>query len=131
MRSLVPPMKWLKKLEPLGFDRVYGSIFEEKCSIFTGRIVANLILGEVKAEYTRNICEELDVDLSRSVAFGDTDQDVPLMRLVGSPIAINPNARLKEICALKGWKLLESEDLDDLDGIKGLLTQMRNRKETR
>ena len=109
------PIEVVEELKYLGFDRVYGSIFEENQDVYTGRVMANLILGEEKTRFVEKICEELDLDLSKSVAFCDTDQDEPLLSMVGLPIAVNPNKRLKEICALNGWKFFEKEELDNIE----------------
>jgi len=111
------PIEVVEELEELGFDKIYGSIFENKSGIYTGRVIINLILGEEKAELVRRVAEELKVDLSKSLAFGDTDQDAPLLSLVGLPIAINPNRKLREICKSKGWRWLDKEDLQDLEKV--------------
>ncbi|UCE16627.1 MAG: HAD family phosphatase [Candidatus Bathyarchaeota archaeon] len=121
------PLEAVKEIRELGFDSVIGSLFEEKNGIYTGRVIANLILGEEKAEFARKICEELDVDFSRTVAFGDTDQDEALLSMVSLPIAINPNKRLKDICTSRGWRSLEKEDLNDLNkGIKWLKHKIKS-----
>lgn len=117
------PLEAVEEIRDLGFDSVHGSLFEEKNGVYTGRVIANLILGEEKAEFARKICETLDVDLSRTVAFGDTDQDEPLLGMVGFPIAINPNKRLKEICTSRGWRSLEEKDLNDLNKVTRWLKQ--------
>ncbi len=111
------PIEVVEETRELGFDSVIGSLFEEKNGVYTGRVIANLILGEEKAEFARKVCEELDVDLSRTVAFGDTDQDESLLSIVRLPIAINPNKRLKDICTSRGWRWLEKEDLNDLNKV--------------
>ena len=105
------PLEVVEELEELGFDRIFGSLFELKEGVYSGRVSANLILGEEKAEFARHISKELDIDLKRSIAFGDTDQDEPLLGTVGLPIGMNPNQRLREICESRGWKWLGPADL--------------------
>jgi len=111
------PLEVVEELKEMGFNMTYGSLFEEKLGVYTGRVIANLILGEEKAEFARKICKELNVSLSRSIAFGNTDQDEPLLSMVGLPIAINPNKQLQEICISKGWRSLDKEGLKDLKKI--------------
>jgi len=111
------PLVVVAELEGLGFNRVYGSLFEEKDGVYTGKVILNLILGEKKAAFARKICEEMDVEPSRSVAFGDTDQDEPLLSMVGLPVAVNPNRKLREICIQKGGRCLDGEDLKDLEKV--------------
>jgi len=113
-------------LEPLGFDRIYGSVFETVEGVYTGEVIANLILGEEKARFTQNIAIDLGVDLSRSMAFGDTDQDVPMLSLVGIPVALNPNTKLREICDAKGWEWFTTKDLEDLSMLTAWINKMKN-----
>ena len=56
-------------------------------------------------------------DTLPAIAFGDTDQDEPLLRLVGLPIAIKPTRKLREICISRSWKWFDEEDLRDLNAI--------------
>jgi len=111
------PFEVVKELKIMGFDKIVGSYFEKKSGIYTGTIIANLILGEVKAFSAKIIAEELDIDLLKSIAFGDTDQDEPLLRLVGLPIAITPTRKLRKICISRSWKWFDEEDLHDLNAI--------------
>ena len=65
------------------------------------------------------------MDLSRSVAFGDTDQDVPMFSLVGVPVAVNPNEKLRAICETKGWKWFTSENLMNFDSLTAWIKDMK------
>lgn len=111
------PFEVIKELKTMGFDKIVGSYFEQKSGIYTGKVIANLILGEVKAFSAKIIAEELDIDLTRSIAFGDTDQDEHLLSLVGNPIAIKPTRKQREICISRSWKWVNKEDLYDLNNI--------------
>jgi putative phosphoserine phosphatase/1-acylglycerol-3-phosphate O-acyltransferase len=115
------PQETIKEIQMLGFDDLYGSLFEIEDGIYTGKVVANLILGEEKARIVQNISEDLNIDLSRSIGFGDTDQDEFVLNLVGLPIAVNPNKKLRQICELRNWLVLEKEDLLDLTIINKLI----------
>ena len=113
------PLEVVEELKVWGFDKIFGSIFEERLGVYTGGVLTNLILGEEKAKFAMKICKEMGIDLSKSLAFGDTDQDEPLLRMVGLPVAVNPNKKLQEICALQDWRRLE-EDLSNLPRSKGV-----------
>lgn len=118
------PIEAVKELHRLGFDFEYGTLFEVENSMYTGKVEANLILGEVKAEHAVKIAESHDVDLERAVAFGDSDQDVRTLELVGLPIALNPSQAMKEICMMKGWRWFNKKTMDVeeiIDLIKQLL----------
>ena len=115
----------IAELKPLGFDKIYGSIFGIDNGEYTGEVVKNLILGEEKARFVRKISRELGVDLSQSIAFGDSDQDAPMLSLVGIPVAINPNEKMKEICETKGWRWFTTEDLKDFDSLKSWINKKK------
>jgi len=118
------PIEPIRRLHGLGFHSEYGSIFEKEEGIYTGRVESNLILGEAKAEAARRIAVEHGVDLSRSVAFGDSDQDAETLGLVGLPIALNPSPRMKSICGERGW-LWYTEETINIQRIVELTRQLR------
>lgn len=105
----------VNELQDLGFDQVYGSVFQVELGRYSGKVEANLILGEVKALRIRQIIEEHNIDLAKSIAFGDTDQDAPMLSMVKIPIALRPNAILKEICQARSWKWFNDEALFDVN----------------
>ncbi|MCJ7726647.1 MAG: HAD-IB family hydrolase [Acidimicrobiia bacterium] len=63
--------------------------------------------AETKAEVIRAVAEEHDIDLSESYAYSDSATDLPMMRVVGHPVAVNPDRELKEACEANGWPILE------------------------
>ena len=119
------PVEVVSELD-LGFDRIYGTVLEVRNGAYTGIVLSNLILGETKAEFAREICDDLRLDAARSMAFGDTDQDVPLLSIVGCPVAINPNKPLHDICTSKNWTILSDQDLKHLDTTVERLSRVVN-----
>jgi len=109
------PREVVDELQEVGFDKVYGSLFKLNSGVYTGKVKANLILGEVKGAIIHNIVKEYNIDLEKSIAFGDTDQDEPMLEMVRIPIALQPNSALKEICRVRGWKCFETKDLYDIN----------------
>ena len=47
-----------------------------------------------KLEAIKEIIDKYDVDLENSYAYGDTTGDFSMLKMVGSPVAINPNKEL-------------------------------------
>jgi HAD superfamily hydrolase (TIGR01490 family) len=117
------PEEPVQKLHSLGFNSEHGSVFESRDGVYTGKILSNLILGEEKAAKMRQVAGQLDVDLKRSAAFGDTGEDVPMLESVGLPIVINPTEGMKQICQERGWRSFTPEDLPR--GIERLLVQTK------
>ncbi|MDN6626607.1 MAG: HAD-IB family phosphatase, partial [Pisciglobus halotolerans] len=52
-----------------------------------------------------------EIDWQNSCAYGDSYYDFDIMNLTGNPIAVTPDAGLREIAIEKGWEILgESEE---------------------
>ena len=48
----------------------------------------------------------LEVDLSQSFAYGDSIFDVPVLELVGNPVAVYPDDELWNYASQRGWRIL-------------------------
>jgi HAD superfamily hydrolase (TIGR01490 family) len=118
------PIEPIRRLHGLGFHSEYGTVFEKERGVYTGRVESNLILGEVKAEAARRLAVEHDVDLGRSVAFGDSDQDAEMLGLVKLPIALNPSPRMRSICEERGW-LWYTDETINIQRIADLIRRLK------
>ena len=47
------------------------------------------------------------INLKQSYAYADSFTDKEVMELVGHPIAVNPDKRLKKYAKEKGWKIIQ------------------------
>ena len=50
--------------------------------------------SESKQRVLNELIAKYNVDLENSYAYGDTTGDISMLRMVGNPIAINPNKPL-------------------------------------
>jgi len=101
------PKTILDKFCPrLGFDKVYGTIYEigpQEC--FTGEITdAHLIHN--KASIVRRAVEKEGLTLEKSIGVGDTESDISFLEMVGEPICFNPNQKLYRYAKRMGWKVV-------------------------
>ena len=69
------------------------------------------VYGEGKVAAMRRFADEHQIDLSQSWAYSDSVSDLPMLRLVGNPVAVNPDAELARIAADRGWRVLRFERL--------------------
>ncbi len=60
---------------------------------YTGEVSAMWDAGN-KEKAINGLCEKYDIDLSKSYAYGDTNGDLSMFRMVGNPVAINPTREL-------------------------------------
>jgi HAD superfamily hydrolase (TIGR01490 family) len=101
------PKSILDKFCPhLGFDKVYGTMYEiGPNDAFTGEVMdAHLIFN--KAAIVKRAVEKHDLTLEDSVGVGDTESDIPFLELVAKPICFNPNAKLYRHAKREGWKVV-------------------------
>lgn len=60
--------------------------------------------------------EELrGIDLSRSVAIGDSESDIPMLEMVGWPIAFNPNEGLYRAARHNHWPVVREKKIVTVD----------------
>jgi len=61
--------------------------------------------GPQKAERMREIAEQRGIDLDASYSYSDSITDVPMLEVVGHPVAVNPDRDLAKVAADRGWEV--------------------------
>jgi len=83
-----------KMAEKYGATEYKGTVYlVDENNNFTGEIV-KMWDSENKQKAIDEFLAKYDVDLDNSYAYGDTTGDLSMLRMVGNPIAINPNREL-------------------------------------
>lgn len=62
--------------------------------------------GKQKAETLLQLIEDLQISKNDVTAYTDSYLDLPLLQMVGHPIGVNPDRRLKTICRRRQWPIL-------------------------
>ena len=57
------------------------------------------------------MAERERIDLAASYAYSDSESDLPMLRVVGHPIVVNPDAELRGIAAAEGWEVIHLDRL--------------------
>lgn len=78
----------------------------EKNGRCTGVLKPPVMAGPAKAAWIRDFAREHDIDLSLSVAYADDVADLPMLSMVGRPVAVNPDTRLQATARSHGWPVL-------------------------
>lgn len=91
----------------LGIEHVICTRLVTSNGCFTGRFEEPLCYGDGKVHWVREFSRAHDVDLSRSYFYTDSLSDLPLMRAVGHPVAVNPDPKLLRHCLRVGWPVLK------------------------
>ncbi len=90
----------------LGFDKVYGMIYEIGPSDrFTGEVAdEHLMLN--KALVVRRAVEKEGLTFTGSIGVGDTESDISFLELVSHPVCFNPNAKLYAHAKRNTWEVI-------------------------
>lgn len=91
----------------LGMTGGIGTTSEVADGRYTGRLEGPFVYGEGKAEAIRALAEERGYDLRLSYSYSDSASDLPMMELVGHPVAVNPDRPLISVAHQRGWPMVE------------------------
>jgi HAD superfamily hydrolase (TIGR01490 family) len=75
---------------------------------YTGAL-AFYCAGPYKAQAMLRLAEAEGIDLARSFAYSDSLSDLPMLELVGRPVAVNPERALAKVARDRGWPVLRFE----------------------
>lgn len=89
--------------EELGFDAVIATRYRSVHGYYDGAVDGTFVWGDEKARSVAQWASMNDVDLARSWAYSDSIYDVPMLELVGHPVAVNPDARLRVTALTRRW----------------------------
>jgi HAD superfamily hydrolase (TIGR01490 family) len=73
----------------------------------TGAIVEPACYGEGKVYWARQYATDHTAQLSDGYFYSDSLSDRPLLEIVGHPIAVNPDPRLKRLAHQRGWPIIK------------------------
>jgi HAD superfamily hydrolase (TIGR01490 family) len=95
----------------LAFDGGLGSRSEIVDGRYTGRPAGPFNYREGKVLSMREVAEREHIDLAASYAYSDSESDLPMLRAVGHPVVVNPDAALCRIAVEEGWEILRLDHL--------------------
>ena len=73
--------------------------------MFTGRMVGDMLHGPGKKHAVVALAAYEDLDLTRCTAYSDSINDVPMLSMVGTAVAVNPDTRLRRTAQRNGWEI--------------------------
>ncbi|HXF30739.1 MAG TPA: HAD-IB family hydrolase [Solirubrobacterales bacterium] len=96
----------------LGMEGGIGTRYEVDAEgNFTGHLDGPFVYGPGKVTAMENFARKHDIDLAASYAYSDSESDLPMLRAVGNPVAVNPDPPLAAIARAEGWQTLRFERL--------------------
>ena len=108
---------WLVTATPVELARIIadrlrltgalGTVAESADGCYTGHLVGEVLHGEAKADAVRALAEREGLDLDKCTGYSDSINDMPLLSMVGTAVAINPDSALRAEAKLHGWTVRE------------------------
>jgi HAD superfamily hydrolase (TIGR01490 family) len=95
----------------LVFDGGIGARSEVRDGVYTGSPEGPFTYREGKAEAIREVAARKGIDLAESWAYSDSESDLPMLRAVGHPVAVNPDAALARVAREDGWEIMRFDRL--------------------
>jgi alcohol-forming fatty acyl-CoA reductase len=71
----------------------------------TGDLESPPPAGEARGALLEEYAARNGIALGDSFAYADSLSDLPMLELVGTPVAVNPDARLSQMAGQRGWRI--------------------------
>lgn len=94
-------------MKHLGIDEYKANRLEFVNGYATGRILPPVMASATKAKWMREYAERENINLSDSFAYTDSISDLPMLSIVGHPVAVNPDFRLRQTATQHEWAILD------------------------
>ncbi len=94
----------VEPLRPL-FDEIVCATLSTSAdgSVYTGELIDGPPTGEARALAMMRYADAEGLSLEESVAYADSASDLPMLEVVGHPVAVNPEPKLSAIARKRGW----------------------------
>jgi phosphoserine phosphatase len=73
---------------------------------YTGELDGPFIYGAGKAQAIEKLAGDRGYDLHLSYDYSDSVSDLPMMEMVGHPVAVNPDSELDTVAHERGWPIV-------------------------
>ena len=93
-----------------GIDHLLATTPEFTDGRFTGKFIGTPCFREGKIEYLRHWLEQSGENLKDSWFYSDSHNDLPLLKLVENPVAVDPDEELKNFAEKSGWPVISLRD---------------------
>lgn len=98
----------------LGLTGAIGTRSEIVDGRYTGRLAGPVMHGPAKGVAVAELAAGRSIGLSASWAYSDSANDIPMLSLVGNPVAVNPDRALRQWAVRTGAAVLDFEHPDRL-----------------
>lgn len=91
----------------LVFNQIIGTdIFYKDDKVYTKNAI-NHVNGQQKTLKVHEALDGHQIDWENSYAYGDSFSDMPVLELVGNPVAVRPEEKLRSLANARGWEVMD------------------------
>lgn len=91
----------------LNMTGAIATVAETVDGVYTGGLSEPFCYGPAKADAIRRVADREGYDLHRCYAYSDSVSDLPMLEVVGHPVAVNPDSGLEAVARTRGWPIVE------------------------
>ncbi len=91
----------------LGLTDAIATVAETVEGIYTGELSEPFCYGPAKADAIVRMAEKQNYDLALCYSYSDSASDLPMLEVVGHPVAVNPDKALEAVARARGWPIVE------------------------
>ena len=91
------------------FNKILANEFLESKTHYLPQYKNPIAYREEKLNYAKAIAQDLQYPLSNAISYADSHSDTDLMKIVGRPIAVNPDKKLKKEAKKRGWEIINDK----------------------
>lgn len=102
--AFTPLLHAVTKELPIG--KIIGTEVPYDKDVLDHRTPVVHIQGTLKTEKVLEMLGDEQIDWDNSFAYGDSHSDIPVMELVGHPVAVRPEPRLRTVAAERNWEII-------------------------
>jgi HAD superfamily hydrolase (TIGR01490 family) len=96
----------------LGATGALGTVVGRNNGVLTGELVGEALHGQAKRKAAKKLAVERGISLSRSWAYSDSVNDLPLLTLVKHAVAVNPDKALTRYAEAANWDIVRFKKRD-------------------
>lgn len=96
--------------QELGIENILATEPELIDNHYTGKVAGVPCFREGKVERLKVWLKENGANLANSCFYSDSHNDLPLLEMVTTPIAVDPDETLQSHAEMKGWKIMSLRD---------------------
>lgn len=93
-------------LQDLPIDEIIGTEIPVKQNYIDPKTPIDHVQSERKSELILETLKDKVIDWKDSYAYGDSAADLPVLEMVGNPVAVCPDADLQDIAHQKDWTVI-------------------------